>query len=345
MLNINLICRNNQDRIQDTLDSISAQTFEDFVVTVFDDASTDGTPDIIKRHCQSDARFAYTRNPNRLYVGNFQRAFQHGDHPFVMPKSSDDVIAPTFIEKCLARLQDPTVAMVHTRSDIIGTAELPNKYHEGSVLRLLEDNPLERAVYTAAYYTFAPSFWGIYRREQTAQLQPFQFINGFDHIILCELAMYGKIDYVDEVLFHRYKGGASMQENAKKATLQSVRDLELGEISADMRFFTPTISMIIGHMDMIRYARIPAAARGEYFINVIGVLRKRFTKYFENEIANITDRRDFFKQIANHDGLPVDFKNMIIANILHYIGQIKIVVGDTVDCSLLTALETDLRAG
>jgi len=45
-LDINLICRNNAANIGRTLASISAQTFSDFHVTVFDDASTDATPDI-----------------------------------------------------------------------------------------------------------------------------------------------------------------------------------------------------------------------------------------------------------------------------------------------------------
>ena len=46
-LSIGLPVYNGEDHVADAIDSIRAQTFEDFELIVSDNASTDGTPDIV----------------------------------------------------------------------------------------------------------------------------------------------------------------------------------------------------------------------------------------------------------------------------------------------------------
>lgn len=285
-LDINLICRNNESGIQRTLDCLSEQTYGDFRVLVIDDASTDATPDIVRKHARKDKRFAYTRNDNRLYIGNFQRAFWEGDAEFVMPKSSDDWIAPTYIEKCLAVLKaDPEKVLCHTASSVVGEDGQDKHIYENThFLRILDDDPYVRSLKAAALYTFAPCFWGVYRRSAVSKLAPIEYCNGFDHITICELGLYGKMDYVDELLFRRSKGASPLSHNAKLATKHSIRDLGLDQITSDFSYITPITTMIIGYFRMATIARIPDNFRAVYINRLTALLSERYGSQVIKEI-------------------------------------------------------------
>lgn len=292
-LDINLICRNNESGIQRTLDCLSGQTYGDFRVLVIDDASGDATPEIVREHARKDKRFHYTRNRNRLYIGNFQRALWEGDADFVMPKSSDDWIAPTYIEKCLGVLKDdPDKVLCHSASSVVGEDGQDQLiYDPAYFLRILDDDPYSRSLTAAALYTYAPCFWGVYRRDALAKLAPIEYCNGFDHIVLCELALYGKMDYVDEILFRRSKGASPLAHNARLATKHCIRDLALDKITSDFSYVTPTITMIIGHLRMAAIARIPDNLRGVYINRLTALLCERFG-------AAILSETDLFTQYA-----------------------------------------------
>tara|TARA_B100001123_G_scaffold427097_1_gene542176 strand:+ start:797 stop:1843 length:1047 start_codon:yes stop_codon:yes gene_type:complete len=328
-LDINLICRNSQARLQKTLDSLSNQTFTDFHVTVFDDASTDSTSEIVQEHIRRDSRFSYYRNPERLYIGNFQRAFQHGNAEFVMPKSADDHLEHSFIEKCLQRLESPDNVMVHAKADVLNTDDsLKQTYPDAAWLRIQQDNPFERALKLASTYTFAPAFWGIYRRSASARLQPFPFINGFDHIILCEMALYGKIDYVDEVLFHRHFGASPLADNAKKATLQGIRDLSQESCSADFSYLTPITSTIIGHIDMVRNVRIDEAMRPAFLTHLLSLLRGRFAPYLDQELPFLLAQRQGFLAVLRDNTVPVEMRLLLQKSLADQLLGTRMAIGD-----------------
>lgn len=328
IIDINLICRNNEEKIQQTLESVSEQTFEAFRVLIIDDGSTDATPDIVKKHMKRDTRFKYTRNDCRLYVGNFQRAFWEGDSEFIMPKSSDDLIDKTYIEKCLSRLnEDPELAMVHTGSDVIGeNGNINRQYAKNTYLRFLENDPIVRALKLANTYTFSPCYWGVYRRKFVSKLAPILYCGGFDHIVLCELALYGKLDYVDEVLFHRSKGGAPLTENAKMATLNHIRDLSLTSSTADFSYITPLLTMIIGHIEMARLVRLQENQRGFFIKSLINVLVNRFKSRLDIELQILSANTSNFEHFLEKSAVDPLVQKIFAHALFHYLTAIEIVL-------------------
>lgn len=328
MLDINLICRNNGPDFVKTLECLSNQTFEDFRVLILDDGSDDETPDICHDYMKLDKRFSYTRNDHRLYVGNFQRAFWEGDREFVLPKSSDDIIDPTYAEKCIQRLQeDSSLVLCHTASEIIDEdGNSKEKYPDKFNLRILDDDKYTRALKCAATYTVSPVHWGVYRRSAVAKLAPLPYCNGFDHIFLCELALYGKFDYVPELLYHRSMGGAPVFNNAKKATLQQVRDASINFLTSDFKYLTPYITMTLGHMEMARIARIEDGTRIKFIDLLVKVLVERFRAPINDEIKLFTRHIPSFKGFITEEKADIMTRRFFAREILFHIHGMEIAI-------------------
>ena len=66
---------NGDNYLAETLESIFAQTFQDFEVVISDNGSTDGTEAICRQYVAKDARVQYHRSEtNRGVSWNFRRA-------------------------------------------------------------------------------------------------------------------------------------------------------------------------------------------------------------------------------------------------------------------------------
>lgn len=107
--------------IQDTLDSLSAQTYPNFDVIVSVDLCEDETFRICEAHAFRDARFRVVRHDDRLgYVGNCNFLLGQALSDFVLFAFHDDVLAPEYVEKLSAVLERrPEVVMAY--SDVLLT--------------------------------------------------------------------------------------------------------------------------------------------------------------------------------------------------------------------------------
>src|SRR5437016_3045710 len=76
-VNIGLPVFNGERFMEEALESILAQTFEDFELIISDNASTDRTHEICERYCKKDPRIRFYRNERNLGAGwNFQHVFE-----------------------------------------------------------------------------------------------------------------------------------------------------------------------------------------------------------------------------------------------------------------------------
>jgi hypothetical protein len=285
-VDINLISHNNAATIGATIDSLLAQTWPELSIILIDNCSTDGTLDILRERAGRDRRLRLVAN--RCNVGqaaNCQRAFWFGQGDFVMPKSADDLIAPDFVAKIMrVLLGHPDCAMCHAAGLVFNDAmRVEYLYPPEHALNAVGDDPLARAGAVMSHYTSAPSFWGIYRRAASEQLSSIRQRAGWDHVLLAELALYGEIRHVPEVLFWRRGGGAPVLRSARASTEQAARGLPLDGILAEQRWRTPLITTAYGHIEAFAVARLDEGQRVALMAMVPRIFRARWLARMRHE--------------------------------------------------------------
>jgi glycosyltransferase involved in cell wall biosynthesis len=112
-LSIGLPVFNGEQLIEQALDSLLAQTFQDFQLIISDNASTDRTPEICKDYQARDSRVHYTcMDKNYGAARNFNRVFELASGQYFKWAAHDDIIEPTFLQQCIDVLdQNPSCAI------------------------------------------------------------------------------------------------------------------------------------------------------------------------------------------------------------------------------------------
>jgi glycosyltransferase involved in cell wall biosynthesis len=124
-VSIGLPVFNGENYLEAAVDSILAQTFKDFELIISDNASTDRTQEICQRYCGRDSRVRYFRSEqNHGAAWNFNRVFELASGEYFKWAAHDDMIAPDFLQKCVAVLdEDPTVVLCHSQVQFINEYE------------------------------------------------------------------------------------------------------------------------------------------------------------------------------------------------------------------------------
>lgn len=107
--------------VQKTLDSLSAQTRENFRVVISVDRCEDDTYAICRAHCERDARFSVFRQEQRMgYVGNCNFLLDQADSDYVFFAFHDDQLAPDYTAR-LCRVLDERPGVLMAYSDLLLT--------------------------------------------------------------------------------------------------------------------------------------------------------------------------------------------------------------------------------
>jgi glycosyltransferase involved in cell wall biosynthesis len=93
---------NGAQYLAETLDSVAAQTFDDFEVVIVDDCSTDDTVSIAERYVGGEPRARLIRNAVRAgsSARNLRRCVEESRGEWIKPLQQDDLISPD----CLAKM-------------------------------------------------------------------------------------------------------------------------------------------------------------------------------------------------------------------------------------------------
>ena len=104
---------NGEQFIREAIESVYAQSMQDFEIVLFDDASTDSTPEIAKRF---DGKLRYSRSHDLVPLGEARnRAVELSRGRYLSFLDQDDVFLPTKLERQIAAFQGH-VALVFSNS-------------------------------------------------------------------------------------------------------------------------------------------------------------------------------------------------------------------------------------
>ena len=113
-------CLNSSEHLQETLDSLAAQTFTDFEVIFWDNGSTDSSPQIARGHAGLAGRLRYFRGEETVPLGAARNlAIARSRGRYVAFLDCDDLWRPEKLARQVACFEaDPHVGLVSTDTEI-----------------------------------------------------------------------------------------------------------------------------------------------------------------------------------------------------------------------------------
>ena len=120
-LTVLMAFHNDAPFIAEAIDSILGQTFGDFEFVIVNDASTDGSRDIVARY--SDPRIRLIDNPSNLRLArSLNRGLEAARAPLVARLDANDVARPDRLAKQMRFLREhPEIALVGGQYEVIDT--------------------------------------------------------------------------------------------------------------------------------------------------------------------------------------------------------------------------------
>lgn len=104
--------------VQESLDSLSAQTYGNLQVIVSVDLCDDGTFELCQAHAAQDHRFQVIKQAERLgYVGNCNFLMDQATSDYVFFAFHDDLVAPDYVGR-LAAVLDARPEVIASYSDV-----------------------------------------------------------------------------------------------------------------------------------------------------------------------------------------------------------------------------------
>lgn len=281
-VSIGLPVYNGARYLAEALDSLLAQTYNDFELVISDNGSTDATRAICEAYAARDRRIRYIRQEfNRGLIWNWNCVFDESCGVYFKWSACDDLYHPTFLESCVQVLdQNPDVAWCHTLSrhvdsngePLVGeeTTEISHVNSgqgQGSCSRtsgqpstrfkavLLGDNGLD--------------CYGLMRSQTlrtTARYLPYY---GSEKVLTAELALRGRYHEVPDVFCF-----ARVHEEAA-GNLQSSRDQRRLVNPFKRKWHSDRLGLLLGYFAAVQRAELPLAERircyaaiGRYLLQV-----------------------------------------------------------------------------
>ncbi len=199
-LSIGLPVYNGERFIKEAIDSILAQTFEDFELIISDNASIDKTEEICRAYVKEDQRIRYYRNEKNIGCAcNFNRVFELSSGEYFKWAAHDDLHAPDFLMKCIEILdQDPSVILCHSKVYFI---DEHGQFLQNYDIKLNTDSPKpHKRFHELLTKHLCYQCYGVIRATILKMTPPMGSYGAADGIFLLRLGLLGRFYEIPEYL-------------------------------------------------------------------------------------------------------------------------------------------------
>lgn len=146
-LTIGMPVFNDSAFLEESLQSILKQTFQNVVLIISDDGSIDGSELICRKYAENDSRIIYIRQPVNLGISkNMEFLLKQAKTPYFMWAADDDLWHPDFIKELITLLKknDSAVTAFCSYKQI---DEKGNNYAQGTICKNYgNDNKIRRLI-------------------------------------------------------------------------------------------------------------------------------------------------------------------------------------------------------
>ena len=197
---------NGEKYLKQALDSILAQTYQDFELIISDNASTDRTQQICRVYAAKDCRIRYYRNEKNLGAPkNFNRVFELSSGEYFKWAAYDDVLAPEYLRKCVSVLDnDASIVLCHSKTACIDEHETIVGNYDHRVLGSINSRKAhERFGDLISIRNPCWAVFGVVRASSFRKTPLHGSYIGADRNLLAEIGLMGRIYEIPEHLFLR----------------------------------------------------------------------------------------------------------------------------------------------
>lgn len=186
-------CFRQADYLPEALDSVLAQTYQNWECVIVNDGSPDNTEEVVKRYLLQDPRFKYIKQQNRGPAVARNVGIENSCGEFILPLDADDLIASSYLERAVKVFaQNANTKLVYCKAVKFGLINEPWVLDDFDYDRFIWDNCI---FCTAMYKRIDYLKTGGYNVNMTHGLEDWDFYLSLlqkDDIVFC----------IDESLFH-----------------------------------------------------------------------------------------------------------------------------------------------
>lgn len=193
----------NEERfIGRTLRSIQAQTSEDFLAVISDNASTDGTGRICQEIEAQDRRFVYVRQPcNMGASNNFAFLLHATQSPLFAWIGSHDLLHPEYVQRHTSSLtSNPTACCSYTQFRIIDESDQVINDEGPRYTSPPDLGPMLRYLWTVLVGEEVAPVHGVFRRQVLRRI-PLRSCLACDQVLLASCSLLGTMKVLPDNLY------------------------------------------------------------------------------------------------------------------------------------------------
>jgi glycosyltransferase involved in cell wall biosynthesis len=261
VISVLLSCYNGARWLDEAINSVINQTFEDFEFIIVDDGSTDSSPEIIKHYAEQDARIVVIAKSNTGLADSLNVGLQHARGKWIARLDADDICE-------LARLQTQ-LAKAKTNPDLVFIgAGLLLIDESGTALRAfrypVSHGLLVRNLYTSRRFPAHSS--AFYRADVVCSIGGYRtrIRRSQDHDLWLRLSEVGQLTALDEPLvrIRKHSGQISHDESGRRQKIDSTVAIvsyllrqhgSCDPVSADEKVFEFFRTWLVDRLDQERF--------------------------------------------------------------------------------------------
>lgn len=234
---------NTKDYILESINSVINQSYKDLEIIIVDDASTDGSIELVGDIIESDARVKLIHHKiNRGLSAARNTGLYEAKGKYIYFLDSDDYIEPNCIKICIEEAERSNADLIMFDADTeidgnLGCGFIANNYDRRSIV----DNTriFSGREFASKYYDqkFLCSTWRMFFKKEYLTENKLRFLEGAfyeDNNFYYECMLNAKrIKYVPRKLYHRrYRSNSIMATPLTQAKIISVFDISLDMIDS-----------------------------------------------------------------------------------------------------------------
>jgi len=203
-VSIGLPVYNGQNYLQEAVESLLNQNYNNIEIIISDNASTDRTEKICKHYAEGDDRIKYFRqSQNRGAAFNYNFVFKKSDGKYFKWAAHDDICMPDFVKECVSVLENyPGVVLCYPK--IVNINEFGNRINTICRNKGISEIPHKRLRDIISKNYTCEEIFGLIRADILKKTSLIKSYTDSDRTLLGELCLHGRFQVVDsELLCHR----------------------------------------------------------------------------------------------------------------------------------------------